>query len=166
MDFPGRATCVAVHWFLAAGRLAQSGTRETTRNWLRNFRSVPIFRITTHTLNNEASMAAAKVVVLYPVPTDVAAFDRAYADEHAPMVTTQNFPGMTRFIGSGVVGTADGSVAPFHRVVELHYPSMEALQASAASPTVGPVVGHAIAISTGGMPTFLIVQEDDNRSFS
>ena len=110
-------------------------------------------------------MAAAKVVVLYPVPTDAAAFDRAYTNEHAPMVTTQNFPGMTRFIASGVVGTADGSAAPFHRVAELHFPSMEALQASAASPTVGPVVAHAVSISSGGMPTFLIVQEDDNRTF-
>jgi uncharacterized protein (TIGR02118 family) len=65
-------------------------------------------------------MAGAKVVVLYPAPRDVDSFERAYTRDHAPMVTAQNFKGITRFVASKVVGTPDGSPAPFYRIAELH----------------------------------------------
>lgn len=109
-------------------------------------------------------MAGAKVVVLYPAPKDVAAFERAYAEEHLQMVTAQNFKGITKFVASKIVGTPDGSPAPFHRIAELHFPSMQALQEAAASAAAQPVVAHAIAISNGGMPVFL-VSEEETRSF-
>ena len=32
-------------------------------------------------------MAGAKIMVLYPTPRDPAAFEKAYRDEHTPMVT-------------------------------------------------------------------------------
>jgi hypothetical protein len=32
-------------------------------------------------------MAEVKLMVLYPTPTDIEAFDRAYEEEHAPMVS-------------------------------------------------------------------------------
>jgi uncharacterized protein (TIGR02118 family) len=112
----------------------------------------------------EAIMAGAKVVVLYPAPRDVAAFERAYTQDHAPMVTPQNFKGITRFVASKVVGTPDGSPAPFHRIAELHFPSLEALQAAAGSPSAQKVVAHAVSISNGGMPVFLVAEED-TRNF-
>ena len=105
-------------------------------------------------------MAGAKVVVLYPAPRDVDAFERAYTQEHAPMVTAQNFNGMTRFVASRVVGTPDGSPAPFYRIAELHFPSMQALQAAAASASAQQVVAHAVSLSTGGMPVFLVAEEE------
>jgi uncharacterized protein (TIGR02118 family) len=104
-------------------------------------------------------MAAAKLVVLYPAPKDADAFEKVYADEHVPMVTPENFPGITRFIGTRILGTPDGSPAPFHRMAELHFPSMEALQKAAASPGAQKAVHHAISISPGGMPTFLVAEE-------
>jgi uncharacterized protein (TIGR02118 family) len=64
-------------------------------------------------------MAGAKVIVLYPAPRDVSAFERAYAQDHAPMVTPQAFQGMTKFVASKVLGTPDGSPPPFHRIAEL-----------------------------------------------
>ena len=60
-------------------------------------------------------MAGAKVVVLYPTPQDRDAFERVYAQDHVPMVTAENFRGITRFVASRVVGALDGSPAPFHR---------------------------------------------------
>jgi hypothetical protein len=54
-------------------------------------------------------MSGAKIVVLYPAPRDVSAFERAYVHEHAPMVTPQNFKGLTKFVASKIVGTPDGS---------------------------------------------------------
>ncbi len=105
-------------------------------------------------------MAGAKVVVLYPAPRDVQTFDRAYTQDHAPMVTPQNFKGLTRFVASRVVGTPDGSPAPFYRIAELHFPSMAALQAAAASASAQQVVAHAVSISNGGTPVFLVAEEE------
>ncbi len=105
-------------------------------------------------------MAGVKIVVIYPSPRDVSAFERAYTQDHGPMVTPQNFRGMTRFVASKVVGTPDGSPAPFYRVAELHFPSMEALKAAAASPSAQKVVAHAVSISTGGKPIILVAEED------
>lgn len=39
-------------------------------------------------------MAGAKLIVLYPSPRDVNAFERAYTQDHAPMVTPQTFKGL------------------------------------------------------------------------
>ena len=105
-------------------------------------------------------MAGAKLIVIYPSPRDVGTFERAYTQEHGPMVTPQNFRGLTRFVASKVVGTPDGSPAPFYRVAELHFPSMEALQGAAGSPSAQKVVAHAVSISTGGKPIVLVAEED------
>jgi len=105
-------------------------------------------------------MAGTKLVVLYPVPRDVNAFERAYTQDHVPMVTAQNFKGITKFVAAKVVGTADGSPAPFHRIAELHFPSIEALQAAAASSVALQAVSHAVSISTGGKPVFLVAEEE------
>lgn len=78
-------------------------------------------------------MTRAKVVVLYPTPRNAEEFERLYTHDHAPMVTVDAFKGLRKFVASRVVGTPDGSPPPFHRIAELHFSSMEALQAAAAS---------------------------------
>lgn len=78
-------------------------------------------------------MAGAKLIVLYPSPRDVRAFEQVYTQDHAPMVTPQTFEGIKKFVASKVVGTPDGSAATLYRIAELHFPSMEVLQAAAAS---------------------------------
>src|SRR5262245_7999042 len=97
-------------------------------------------------------VAGAKIVVLYPTPPDVGAFERVYTHDHAPMVTPQTFQGLTKFVASKIVGTPDGSPPPFHRVAELHFPSLAALQSAAGSSTAQQAVAHAISISSGGTP--------------
>ncbi|MGI9079180.1 MAG: EthD family reductase [Gemmatimonadaceae bacterium] len=109
-------------------------------------------------------MAGAKFIVLYPFPLDANTFEREYTQDHAPMVTPQTFNGINKFIASRIVGTVDGSAPPFYRVAELHFPSMEALQAAAASASAQKAVAHAISISSGGMPLFLIAEEE-TRTF-
>lgn len=105
-------------------------------------------------------MAGAKLVVLYPSPRDVKAFEQAYTQDHAPMVTPQTFKGIKRFVASKVVGTPDGNAPPFYRIAELHFPSMEALEAAAASAPAQKAVAHAVSISTGGKPVFLVAEEE------
>jgi len=87
-------------------------------------------------------------------------FDRAYTQDHAPMVTPENFKGIKKFVASKVVATPDGSAAPFHRIAELHFASMEALQEAAASASAQKVVAHAVSISSGGKPIILVAEED------
>jgi uncharacterized protein (TIGR02118 family) len=109
-------------------------------------------------------MAVAKVIVLYPSPRDQGTFERAYTQVHVPMVTPQTFKGIHKFVASRVIGTADGSAPPFYRLAELHFPSMEALQAAVASPAAQKVVAHAVSISSGGAP-IVLVAEEETRTF-
>ena len=105
-------------------------------------------------------MAGAKIVVMYPPPTDVDKFERDYVQDHAPMVTPQNFEGITKFVASKIVGTPDGSPPPFHRIAELHFPSLGALQKAVGSSGAQQVVGHAISISSGGAPVVMVADEE------
>lgn len=105
-------------------------------------------------------MAGVKLVVLYPTPSDPDAFERAYTREHVPMVTAENFTGMTKFVAAKITGTADGSRAPFARIAELHFPSLEVLQSAAGGAPAQRAVAHAISISSGGPPLFLIADEE------
>jgi uncharacterized protein (TIGR02118 family) len=105
-------------------------------------------------------MAGAKLVVLYPYPKDVEVFERVYSQEHMPMVNAEALEGITKFIGTKVVGTADGSPPPFYRIAELHFASLETLQNAASSAGAQNAVAHAVSISTGGMPLFLVAEEE------
>lgn len=105
-------------------------------------------------------MAGAKIVVLYPTPKDSAVFERVYRDEHSPMVTPKTFPGLTRFVATRISSTADGKPAPFARVAELHFPSLQALQAAAGTEGAQRAVAHAVSISSGGPPLFLVAEEE------
>ena len=102
---------------------------------------------------------SAKIVVIYPKPADAAEFERAYTVEHAPMVTPDNFPGLTKFVQVKVAGTPDGSEPQFSRIAELHFDSMSDLQAAAGGPGAERAVGHANVISTGGPPIVLVCEE-------
>jgi len=48
----------------------------------------------------------------------------------------------------------------FHRIAEIHFPSMEKLQACAASQPGRDAIAHAHKISNGGPPTVLIGDEE------
>jgi uncharacterized protein (TIGR02118 family) len=99
-----------------------------------------------------------KLVVLYPYPKDVEAFEKAYMNEHVPMVA-EKVPGITKFVLSRTLAMPEGT-PPFYLVAELHFPSVEALQA-AFPPQVAQETGaHATSISTGGAPIMLVCTEE------
>jgi uncharacterized protein (TIGR02118 family) len=102
-------------------------------------------------------MAAAKIVVLYPRPKNAEAFERVYTDEHVPLVP--KLPGITKFVQTKVVGTPTGEPAPFQRIAELHFPSLDVLKKAASSKAGQDAVAHAVKISTGGPPVLLICEE-------
>ena len=104
-------------------------------------------------------MADAKIMVIYPRPTNVDTFEKAYLEEHVPLAV-EKIKGMTKFAATKVVGTPDGSAAPFYRIAELYFASMQALQECAASAGTQEAVAHAFAISTGGPPIILVTEEE------
>src|SRR5436305_14301782 len=100
-------------------------------------------------------MAETKLIVIYPYPTDVEAFEKAYVDEHIP-IAKEKIKGVTRFVATKVLGTADGQTPPFYRIAELHFPSIEALKQSTALAVAQEAVAHAISIPSGGRPIYLV----------
>ena len=98
-----------------------------------------------------------KLIVLYPPPADVTTFERRYHAEHAPMVI--QIPGLKKFLAAQVLGTPAGA-APYQRVAELYFDSIESLQTAMASAGGQATVAHAMEISTGGPPVVLIAEDD------
>ncbi len=105
-------------------------------------------------------MAAAKLIVMYPMPKDMDAFERAYSAEHLPMAAPIfQKAGATKVVLTKISKAATGTPA-FHRIAEIHFPSPEALQACAASQAGRDALAHAHKISNGGPTTVLIADED------
>ena len=103
-------------------------------------------------------MAGVKFVVIYPRPKDVEAFEKVYQNEHVPMAVAK-MSGKTKMVGSKILGSPQG-VPPFYRIAEVHFPSMEALEACAASEGGKATLAHAVSISSGGAPIFLVAEEE------
>jgi uncharacterized protein (TIGR02118 family) len=103
-------------------------------------------------------MAGAKLVVIYLRPKDIASFEHVYLNEHVPMAVAR-LAGKTEIVASEIVGSPQGT-PQFHRVAEIHFPTMEALQACAASEGGKPTIANAVAISSGGEPIFLVAEEE------
>ncbi len=99
-----------------------------------------------------------KLVVLYPRPKDVEAFETVYNRDHVPMAVDK-LAGKTKMVATKVLGSPQGTPA-FHRIAEIHFPSMDALQACAASEGGKQTIAHAVSISSGGPPTFLVAEEE------
>lgn len=108
----------------------------------------------------EASVAAAKLIVMYPTPKDLPAFEHAYSTEHIPMAAPIfQAAGASKVVLTKVTGSPGGTPA-FHRVAEIHFPSLEKLQACAASKPGQDAVAHPHKISNGGAPVLMIAEEE------
>lgn len=103
-------------------------------------------------------MGAVKLVALYPPPKDEAAFEKAYVEEHIPMAVAR-LPGKTKMVATRIKAMVGGSKAPFHRMAEIHFASMEALEACLASAGGQETIAHAREISSGGGPMIMIAEE-------
>jgi uncharacterized protein (TIGR02118 family) len=101
-----------------------------------------------------------KLIVIYPYPDDVATFEKVYQTEHVPLAAAK-LVGKTRMVGTRVLGSPQGA-PPFYRIVEVHFPSMEALKACADSDGGKETLAHAVQISSGGPPIFLVAEEESS----
>jgi len=102
-----------------------------------------------------------KLVVLYPYPRDQEAFERAYTTEHIPLVArlAKKLGRCTKAVYTQVLMSPQGA-SPFCRIAELHYPSLEALQADFSTPEAQELSAHAASISTGGVAVSLVCEEE------
>jgi uncharacterized protein (TIGR02118 family) len=103
-------------------------------------------------------MADAKLVVIYPRPKDVDVFENVYQTEHVPLAVAK-LAGKTKIVATKILGSPDG-LAPFHRIAEVYFPSMQALELCAASDGGKETLANAVKISTGGTPIFLVAEEE------
>ena len=69
-------------------------------------------------------MREAKLVVIYPRPTDIEAFEKIYLEEHVPMAVAK-LAGKTKIVATKITSSPQGT-PPFHRMVEIHFPSKAA----------------------------------------
>jgi uncharacterized protein (TIGR02118 family) len=96
--------------------------------------------------------------VVYPRPTNVGAFEKVYQNEHVPLAVAK-LGGKTKIVATKILGSPQGT-PPFYRIAEVYFPSMEALEACAASDWGKEALAHAVKISSGGPPIFLIAEEE------
>lgn len=99
-----------------------------------------------------------KLIVAYPRPLDVEAFDKVYLEEHVPLAVAK-LTGKTKIVATKVLGSPQGAPL-FYRIAEIYFPSLEALEACAASAGGKEALDHAAKISTGGAPVITIAEEE------
>jgi len=98
-----------------------------------------------------------KLVVGYGTPSDPAAFDAYFASTHTPL--TKKIPGLRRFETGKVLGSPDGSPAPYYFIAELLFDDAEALQAGLASPEGEATAADVPNYASGGV-TLMIAEAD------
>jgi uncharacterized protein (TIGR02118 family) len=103
-------------------------------------------------------MATSKLIVAYPPPKDIDAFEAIYNQEHVPMAFTR-LEGKTKIVATKVLQSPQGTPR-FYRIAEVHFPSMEALQRCAASAGAQATLANAAKISSGGPPVIMIAEEE------
>jgi uncharacterized protein (TIGR02118 family) len=103
-------------------------------------------------------MKSVKLTVIYPRPKDVDAFEHIYQTEHVPLAVAR-LADKTKMVASKVLASPQGT-PPFYRIAEVYFPSMQALEACAASDGGKETLAHAAKISSGGPPIFLVAEEE------
>lgn len=96
-----------------------------------------------------------KLIVAYGQPEDSAAFDRHYAETHMPLA--ERIPNVRRFEAGKVLGSPDGSAAPYYFMAMLWFDSPEELQTAMQSPE-GQAAGGDVANFASGGATMMIAE--------
>jgi hypothetical protein len=73
---------------------------------------------------------------------------------------SEKLAGKTKLVATRVLSSPNGK-PPFHRIAEIHFPSMEALETCATSEGGKQTIANAVSISSGGAPVFLIAEEEE-----
>ena len=89
-----------------------------------------------------------KLVVAYGTPDDPVAFDAYYAKTHAPLA--EKIPDLRRFEAGKVLGTPDGSDAPYYFIAELLFDDLATLQGAMGSAEGQAAAADLANFASGG----------------
>ena len=103
-------------------------------------------------------MPIVKLIVIYPRPKDIEAFEKIYQNEHVPLAVAK-LVGKTKMVATKVLASPQGT-PPFYRIAEVYFRSMADLEACAASDGGKEALANAVTISSGGPPIFLVAEEE------
>lgn len=92
-------------------------------------------------------MANVKLVVIYLRPKDIEAFEKVYQNEHVPLAVA-TLGGKTKIVATKVLASPQGT-PPFYRIAEIHFSSMQDLEACAASDGGKEALAHAVRFLPG-----------------
>jgi hypothetical protein len=106
----------------------------------------------------EERTVSAHLLILYPIPKDAVAFERAYHDEHLSYAGPRLI-GATGVATKRVVGPAFAP-PPYHLMSDVSFPTIDALKSCAASKGGKEALEHAASISSGGAPTIIVVTDE------
>jgi uncharacterized protein (TIGR02118 family) len=91
----------------------------------------------------------ADLVVLYKTPTDPAAFDRYYFENHVPLA--KKLPGLRKYtVSKGPIATAAGP-AGLHLIATLTFDSLADIAAAFSSPEGKATAADVPKFATGGV---------------
>ncbi len=65
-------------------------------------------------------MTTAKLIVVYPQPTDAQVFEKAYQEEHVPLAIDK-LRGITKIVATRTITSPQGT-PPYYRIAEVHFP--------------------------------------------
>jgi uncharacterized protein (TIGR02118 family) len=99
-----------------------------------------------------------KFVALYGLPTDVAAFERHYAETHVPLA--HQLPGIQRVETALILSPSPGEVATYYRIAELWFADIGQLQTAAASAEGQALEADVANFATGGV-TLLVARAEE-----
>ena len=98
-----------------------------------------------------------KIVVLYPHPKDKVKFERDYTQDHLPMAMTK-LKNARRAKLTTFTNAPDGTPT-YYRMAEIYFDSLADLTDCLSSDGGKETAAHAVAISSGGPPVFMIGEE-------
>jgi uncharacterized protein (TIGR02118 family) len=73
-----------------------------------------------------------KLIALYQTPPDPAAFDKHYAEVHAPLA--RKIPGLRKLVVNRAIPAPWGGATPYYLIAELHFPDEATFRTGMASP--------------------------------
>ena len=106
-------------------------------------------------------MAAVKLMVLYPFPTDVQQFENDYREHLSLFHQKMNIPDDERPYTVTKIHSDPENQAPYFQIFTMPFPSAESLQQAMSTPEMQEVAADAVRISSGGVPIILVGSDAD-----
>jgi uncharacterized protein (TIGR02118 family) len=97
-----------------------------------------------------------RLIALYNVPDDPAAFDAHYREVHAPIVA--RYPSIRNIVLTKPIGVA-GREAPYHLVAEMSFDSVADLEAALTSEAAAASAKDLRNFATAGVTLFIAPDE-------